>query len=143
MINFSKYLLKFGVSLTEQYVGLRYFISGGTAGVTDLLMLYFFHHILNIYYLLSAIIAFIIAFFVSFILHKFWTFKSHNEATHKQISMYLLSSLFGLFLNTLFMYVFVDLIHLGVIVSQIIVGLIVAIISFTISSRYVFKYKKI
>jgi len=134
-----KYIELF-LDLTSRYVGLRYFISGGTAGVTDIALLYIFHEILGIYYLTSAALAFIVAFFVSFLLHKYWTFKSHEEEIRRQMSMYLLSSLFGLFLNTVLMYVFVDYFHLNVIISQVIVGLMVASVSFFVSRNLVFKY---
>lgn len=132
--------IDWGLDLTTRYVGLRYFISGGTAGVTDIALIYIFHEILDIYYLTSAVIAFVGAFFVSFMLHKYWTFKSHGEETQRQIGMYLLASLFGLFLNTILMYLFVDYVHIGVIISQIIVGLSVACVSYFISSNFVFKY---
>ncbi len=134
-----KYIELF-LDLTSRYVGLRYFISGGTAGVTDIALLYILHEMLGVYYLTSAAIAFIAAFFVSFLLHKYWTFKSHEEEIRRQMSMYLLSSLFGLLLNTVLMYVFVDYIHIGVITSQIVVGLLVACVSFFISRNIVFKY---
>lgn len=139
---FSK-IIKFIFDLLDKHAGLRYFIAGGTAGVTDLILLYAFHHVFGIHYLLSAIIAFIIAFFMSFTFHKFWTFRSHDEKTHKQMIMYLFSSLFGLFLNTLLMYVFVDFFGVGVILSQIIVGLLVAVCSFFISRNIVFKFDKL
>ncbi|TSC70618.1 MAG: GtrA family protein [Parcubacteria group bacterium Gr01-1014_46] len=135
-----KYISLF-FEITSRYVGLRYFISGSTAGVTDIAVLYILNTILGIYYLISAILAFLVAFFVSFLLHKFWTFKSHEEATHRQMAIYLLTSLFGLSLNTILMYIFVDHIHVQVILSQIIVGLLVACVSFFISRNFVFKYK--
>lgn len=133
--------IDWGMDITSKYVGLRYLISGGTAGVTDIILLYILNDILKVYYLLSAILAFIGAFFVSFLLHKFWTFKSHDEAAHRQLIIYLGTSLFGLFLNTILMYLFVDYIHVQVILSQIIVGLMVACVSFFISRNFVFKYK--
>ncbi len=134
-----KYIELF-LDLTARYVGLRYFISGGTAGVTDIALLYIIHEILGVYYLTSAAFAFIVAFFVSFLLHKYWTFKSHDEQMHRQMSMYLLASLFGLLLNTVLMYIFVDYIHINVILSQIVVGLMVACVSFFVSRNLVFKY---
>lgn len=135
--------IKFSFSLLDKYEGLRYFFAGGTAGLTDLILLYLFHHIFGIHYLISASIAFIIAFFMSFLFHKFWTFRSHDEKTHKQMIMYLGSSIFGLLLNTALMYVFVDIFDMGVILSQIIVGLLVACCSFFISRNIVFKFDKL
>ncbi len=136
---FKKYI-EWGLEITSKYVGLRFFIAGGFAGVTDLLLLYTFNTIFGIHYLLSAIFAFGGAFLVSFFLHKFWTFKSHGESVHKQVVLYLCTSLFGLGLNTLLMYIFVDYFFVQVIVSQILVGLIVALFSFSISRKFVFKH---
>ena len=125
-----------------QHVVVRYIISGGTAATTDLVLLYLFNHSLGMQYLFASALAFIISFFVSFMLQKFWTFKSHEEKTRKQLVMYFGSSLFGLGLNTLLMYLFVDRIYLPVILSQLFVGPIVASCTFFISRNLVFKYKK-
>ena len=48
----------------RQYV--KFIIAGGTAAFTDLVLLYIFTDILGWWYLVSAAIAFVIAFFVSF-----------------------------------------------------------------------------
>lgn len=125
-----------------QYVAIRFIISGGTSAFVDLTLLYLFNTIFGWHYLISAILAFIGAFFVSFTLHKFWTFKSHSESTHKQMVMYLGTSVFGLCLNTLLMYIFVDFFHINVILSQIFVGIMVAFCSFFLSHNFVFKYRR-
>lgn len=124
------------------HVVVRFIISGGTSAVVDLTFLYILNSVLKMHYLPAAIIAFLIAFCVSFTLHKFWTFKSHVEETHKQAVMYMASSLFGLCLNTLLMYVFVDIFNFAVLVAQVIVGAMVAFSSFFISHNFVFKNKK-
>ena len=134
MINLVRYFTK--------HVAVRFIISGGTSALVDLTALYLLNSILGLYYLLSAILAFMIAFGVSFTLHKYWTFKSHQEETHKQAIMYLGTSLFALFLNTLLMYIFVDFFHIQVLASQFFVGIMVAFSSFFISRNFVFKYKK-
>lgn len=140
------------IDTLEKYVVLRFIIAGGTSAFVDLVLLYLLNAVIGIHYLTSAIIAFICAFGVSFTLHKFWTFKSHGESARKQATMYLGTSLFGLFLNTVLMYLFVDYIFadmfvgnmkLRVMFSQFIVGAIVACVSFFLSHYLVFKYKKI
>jgi putative flippase GtrA len=130
-----------GLGILDKYVALRYLIAGGTAGVTDLLVLYVLNSVFGVYYLLSAIFAYIVAFVVSFTGHKYWTFKSHKESIHRQVVSYLGATLFGLALNTLLMYLFVDYFHILVLLSQIIVGFMVASVSFFISRNVVFKYK--
>lgn len=124
-----------------QHVIVRYVISGGTAAVTDLGLLYVLNSYVGLHYLVASALAFIGSFFVSFLLQKFWTFKSHEEKTHKQVIMYLGNSLFGLGLNTILMYIFVDYIHIQVLVSQIFAGALVAFCTFFISRNLVFKYK--
>ncbi len=137
-----KELINWGFEMLRKHVVLRYLISGGSAGITDLFILYILHNFFGIYYLLSAVIAFILAFVVSFTLHKFWTFKSHEQETHKQVILYFGTSLLGLALNTFLMYVFVEHLHVNVLGSQIIVGFIVAGCTFFISRNIVFKYNK-
>jgi len=127
--------------LTEHMV-VRYVISGGTAAVVDLSVLYILNSLIGIHYLPAAIFAFLTAFSVSFTLQKFWTFKSHStENMHSQVAIYLVVSLFGLVLNTLFMYIFVDFFHIFVLLSQVFVGLIVACCTFPLSRYIVFKNK--
>ena len=134
MIDFVRYFTK--------HVAIRFIIAGGISAMVDLILLYLLNITFGLHYLLAAILAFLGAFGVSFTLHKYWTFRSHEEETHKQAIMYLGTSLFALLLNTLFMYVFVDFFHIGVLVSQFFVGIMVAFSSFFISRNFVFKYKK-
>ena len=125
-----------------QHVLVRYVVSGGTSAATDLIILYILNSVFGMHYLFATIIAYLFAFCVSFLLHKFWTFNSHEESTHKQVVMYLSSSLFGLGLNTILMYLFVEHFHITVILAQVVVGGTVAICTFFISRNLVFKYKR-
>ncbi|MEK9184817.1 MAG: GtrA family protein, partial [Patescibacteria group bacterium] len=132
------------INKLTQHLLFRYIISGGTAAFVDLVLLYILNTVFDIHYIFASIVAFIMAFFVSFILQKFWTFKNHSqENIHQQILMYFSASLFGLGLNTLLMYIFVDYFHLIVILSQIFAGILVACCSFFISKKLIFKYKKL
>ncbi len=125
--------------LTE-YTIIRYVMSGVTSASVNLVTLYYFNNIIKVYYLTASIIAFTVAFFVSLILHKFWTFKDKStDNIHKQSAMYLLSSLFGLSLNTTLVYFFVSIFHIWVMASQILSGLLVASCTFFISKHIVFK----
>ncbi len=134
MINYVRFFTK--------YVAVRFVVSGGTSAAVDLILLYVLNSIFGIHYLPASVLAFLGAFGVSFTLHKFWTFQSHDEQTDKQVVLYFGTSLFGLFLNTVLMYVFVDFFHVQVLISQFFVGAMVACSSFFISRNIVFKYKK-
>jgi putative flippase GtrA len=129
--------------LTQHQV-VRYIIGGGTSATVSLSLLFVFNSILHIYYITASIMSFLIAFFVSWTFHKFWTFKERStDNMHKQGGLYLLTSLFGLSLNTLILYVSVDIVHLPVLVGQIIAGVLVACCTFFISKHVVFKKKAV
>jgi putative flippase GtrA len=122
---------------------VRYVISGGTSATVNLLTLSILYYIFHIYYLIASVFAFLVAFFVSLGLHKFWTFKdSSMNGVHKQAGKYLASSIFGLAINTSFLYIFVDYFHIYVFLGQIFAGLITASVTFFISRDHIFNNGK-
>lgn len=119
---------------------IKYIISGGTAAVVDLSFLALFVDVFKINYLISAIFAFLIAFSVSFLLQKFWTFQDKGmEGVHRQASIYFIVSATNLGINTLLMYLFVDHFHVHYFLSQILASGLLAISSYFIYSRFIFK----
>lgn len=119
---------------------VKYIISGGTAATTDIVLLYFFTSIMGIWYLFSAILAFLIAFIVSFTLQKFWTFEDYaTDQLKSQMLLYFIITATNLVINTLLMYVFVDLLNVHYLLSQVIVGAIVACQSYFVYQKFVFK----
>ena len=108
--------------LNEQYPVytrvFRFLFSGGISLGTDLALLYLFTDIFGIWYLTSAVMAFILAFGVSFTLQKFWTFGDHSrEDMRMQMGVYFLVAVVNLGLNTFLVYTFVELTSLHYIIS--------------------------
>jgi len=119
---------------------VKYGISGGIAFSTDLALLYFFTGTLNVWYLFSAVLAFIIAFFVSFFLQKFWTFRDvSKQGIYKQMAQYFVIGLINLWINTMGMFLLVDLFSVMYILAQIIMSASIAIGSFIIYKFVIFK----
>ena len=56
----------------------RYVFVGGTAFVVDFGFLYFFSDICGIYYLISAVLSFIISVLVNYIMSTKWVFNQDN-----------------------------------------------------------------
>lgn len=122
---------------------LRYLVSGSTAAVVDLGLLFVFTDLFNVHYLWSAIFAFVGAFFVSFLLQKFWTFQDTSvDRVHAQATLYFVVAVVNLALNTFLMYVFVDGLHVGYLLAQVIASGLIACESFFISRHVVFKVRK-
>ncbi|KKU77378.1 MAG: GtrA family protein [Parcubacteria group bacterium GW2011_GWA2_47_64] len=115
-------------------------MSGGTAAAVDLGLLYFFTDRFGLHYLLSAALAFIVAFSVSFTLQKFWTFQdASTDRVHIQASLSFFIALINLGLNTALMYVFVDKLEIWYMASQIIIGAVLAFESFFVFRFIVFR----
>lgn len=124
-------------ALRKYYWLFKYLVSGGSAAAVSLGTLYLLTEYAHFHYLLSAILAFIVAFFVSFLLQKFWTFQNKGrEDMHVQLAAFLLVSLGNLALNTLLIYTFVEVFHLWYLLAAFISGGFIAVESFFIY-RYV------
>ncbi len=131
---------KYAPTLRKRARLVRYLISGGTAAVLDLGLLYFFTDILLIHYLTSAILAFVLTFFVSFMLQKFWTFQDDStERVHTQAFFYFLMAFINLGLNTVLMYLFVDVGKFWYLGSQFLASGLLAFESFFVSRLFIFK----
>ena len=135
-----RYIPKLAPYLRSHARVLRFIASGGTSAVVDLGLLYFFTEEFGLHYLLSAALAFVAAFFVSFTLQKFWTFQdASTDRVHIQVSLSFTIAVINLGLNTALMYFFVDIVGLGYMLAQIIVGIMLAFESFFILKLFIFK----
>lgn len=122
---------------------IKYLIAGGTAALVDLSLLYFLTDIFGIWYLISASLAFAAAFFVSFFLQKFWTFRDGDkEVMYKQMGVYLTVALVNLALNALFMYVLVDGFKVWYILAQIMASGLIACESYWIYKILIFNKRQ-
>ena len=135
----------------------KYLVSGITAAIVDLGVLHFLDQTHLFHYLVSVNIAFITAFFVSFGLQKYWTFKNAEKGSvNKQMLVYFLVSIVNVAINSLIVHLlmqtisydgvsagvlmskFVEFLSLGfvklrpVVMSQIIASGLIAFISFFI-----------
>ena len=99
-----------GYYLVDKYkIYIKYLMSGGAAATTDLGLLYIFTEELGLWYLFSAVFAFSIAFFVSFFLQKFWTFRDTDlKEMRKQMGVYLTVALINLAVNSAGIFLLVE-----------------------------------
>ncbi|MFZ2500428.1 MAG: GtrA family protein [Minisyncoccia bacterium] len=117
----------------------KYLVSGGSAAVVNLGTLYVLTEFAHFHYLLSATLSFAAAFFVSFLLQKFWTFKNtQKEMMHWQMVGFLGVSLINLLLNTLLIYVFVEYFHVWYFAAAIVSGGLLAVSSFFVYKHIIF-----
>ncbi len=120
---------------------LRYLISGGSAAIVHLSFLYIFTHYLGIWYVISTVMAFLIAFVVSYIMQKFWTYTDHSlDAWKSQMATYffiIITTNVGL--NMLLLYVAVEHLHAHYLLAQIVISGLIAVMNYFLYQIYVFK----
>lgn len=127
------------ITFFTRHLIIRYLISGFTSAFVNIFLFSVFFYYLHIHYILANVIAFCVAFCVSLVLQKFWTFQDHStENIHIQGLFYLGSSLFGLGLNTLILYICVDVLGKLPLSGVIIAGILTAMCTFQINKRYIF-----
>lgn len=115
---------------------IRFLISGGTAFLANLVLIYLFTDMLHVWYLLSSVFAFVGAFVVSFSLQKFWTFKNREvDRMSAQLGLSLMTALFNLGVNTALMYLLVEYAHLHYLTAVVCTTGIIAVETF-----FVYKY---
>jgi glycosyltransferase involved in cell wall biosynthesis/putative flippase GtrA len=137
----SLFALAFRLLHVDSLLGMlvKYVISGGTAAVVDLGTLYLFTDIFHIWYVTSSVLAFLIAFGISFLMQKFWTFRDHGtDGVHKQAFLYLAVSVFNLFLNTALVYALVEYTGIHYLPAQIITSALIACESFFVYKFIIF-----
>lgn len=116
---------------------VKFLLAGGTGAFVDLSTFYLFTYVIGLWYVASSALSFTAAFWVSFGLHKFWTFRDRD--THKiakQTALYFLVAIANLCISTMLIYFFVDYLSVHKFISKICASAIIAIESFIIY-RYV------
>ncbi|MES2437250.1 MAG: GtrA family protein [Patescibacteria group bacterium] len=119
---------------------LKFCLAGSIGAGTQLFFLYLFTDVFHIWYLQSGIYAFALSIVVSFILQKWWTF-SHDPLNkiNVEIGLYLANALINVVLNTLILYILVDILHAYYLVAQIIASLLIAVLSYFIYKHFIFR----
>lgn len=116
----------------------RYLLSGSFAALVDISANYVLHFFL--WYLYASIIAFILTFFVSFLLQKYWTFRensAHRIPVQSGISLGI--ALLNLALNTSLMYTAVSLLGVHYLIARIIVLGLISIESYILYKYVIFR----
>jgi len=136
------YSLNYG--MFKKNVLLRYLVAGLTGASTNIGLLYIFTDIFKIWYLYSSLLSFVVAVVLSFILQKFWTFNDGDvEKVHHQFTRFLGVALLAIVVNTISMYILVDIFKMWYIFAQIITGAVIAVFNFLMYKFFIFNKKNV
>lgn len=125
-------------------VSLKYGFTSFSAYIIDILLLIILTELLNVFYLLSVVIAHSISLAYSLFINFRFTFKFvpiNKIHLYKSILKYLSISIFGLFLTVLFIGMLVEYLNINYIISKILVSLFLFFFLYQIHS-FILKFKK-
>ena len=103
------------------------------------ILVYFLFVNLNVNYLISNILAWFFSVLFAYITNRIWVFESKKENILKEASLFYGGRLFSGIVDTGLMYLFIDILLIGDLISKIIIQVIVVILNYVISKLIVFK----
>ena len=138
-----RYMLKNALSNKTNHLFVqlvRYFFAGGLAFIIDFCALFILTEYLNIHYLLSAPLAFLLGLVTSYILSIKWVFDKRNISRKSvEFVIFTLVGLVGLLLNQVFIWFFTEIMILYYMFSKIISSGIVFLWNFSMKKYLLFR----
>src|SRR3989344_6164616 len=117
----------------------RYIVSGGSAAATQIILLYILTEWFGLWYVVSAVFAFIVAVAISFTLQKYWAFNNRETGKiNRQFAIYISVQITSLTLNTAAIYALVEYLGFWYILAQILMGVVITIINFLVYKFVIF-----
>jgi len=115
---------------------VRFCVAGAAGVIAYYAALYGLTEYFGIWYVISAVIGFILNTGLNFTLQKFWTFQNkETHMVHRQLVLYVAMTVSFLVGNTLFLYLMVEYLHMWYIGAQVILTAIISVLGFIISGR--------
>lgn len=120
---------------------VKFGIVGGSAFLIDYGILLVLTEVCGIHYLLSGGLSFTVSVIYNYILSVKWVFDvDRKEDKRREFLWFVALSVIGLGLNQLFLWIFVDVLHVFYMIAKIIVTAIVMVYNFV--TRKIFLEKR-
>ena len=118
----------------------RYTFVGGVAFIFDFGSLYILTEYFNIYYLVSAAMAFLLGLTINYLLSVRWVFEKRSiKSKHVEFVVFVLIGIIGLALNELFIWFFTEIAGTHYLYSKLISTLLVYLWNFFIRKYTLFR----
>ena len=115
-----------------------YLIVGVIATVTEWIIFYIGVKVFLLHYTVATVIAYIISTFINWLAGRLLVFKQSSKSLLNELVSIYLSSIIGLGLNILIMFVCVDVIHISDMISKVIATGIVFFFNFLVRKLYIY-----
>jgi putative flippase GtrA len=117
---------------------IKFLVGGVAVTLLQVVLLYVFSSLLNVWYLLAAQLSFVISFLASFFIYRNWVFPGGSKASHHQFVLYTILTVVNFFMNGFGMFLFVDWLGVWYIYSQIIVKAIICVVNYFLYDMLIF-----
>ena len=121
---------------------ILYAIFGGGATLINIVSFYILYNKISMYLMPANVLAWLFAFIFAFITNKLWVFESKDwksKTAVKEILEFLFAGLATLAIDSLFMWLLIDVIHVNGILSKVIVNIIVIAVNYFASKFWIFR----
>ena len=120
------------------HIAVRYIISGGSAALVNLVSFSTLHYLLHVQPVAASISASLIAFAVSFLLQKYFTFRETHPVSAAQALRYAVVFFLNIGMTTGLFWIFLHIFSLAVLDQFLAIGL-TALVSFFLYRAFVFR----
>lgn len=103
------------------------------------IIVYFVFTRLGINYLISNILAWFLSVLFAYVTNRRWVFESKSSDILKECGLFFSGRIFSGVVDTGLMYLFIDILSIGDVISKIVIQVIVVILNYIISKWIVFK----
>jgi putative flippase GtrA len=117
----------------------RYFFVGLFCAILDIFIFYFLTKFFGVFYLISSSISFIISTTIGYFLQRKFVFKNYHRNHVVQLPIFFLISIIGIFINGLFMYIFIGILGFWFIISIVLTKGIVLFWNYLANKHITFK----
>lgn len=118
---------------------LKFGIVGVIATIIDFGLLYFLTDIVNVHYLISSVISFVVSLIFNYYLSIKWVFDVRKKQTVMDFLLFVFFSIIGLIINEFILYFGVDLLNIYYMVCKIGATIIVMVYNFLSRKMFIEK----
>jgi putative flippase GtrA len=116
-----------------------YVFFGTLTFLVNIITYFLFEDIMGINYLISNVLAWFFSVLFAYVTNRIWVFESKSPDILKEMSLFFGGRIFSGAVDTGLMYLFIDVLTIGDLISKVVVQIIVIILNYVFSKLIVFK----
>lgn len=115
-----------------------YVIFGTLTFFVNVITYFLFEEVMGINYLVSNVLAWFFSVLFAYVTNRIWVFESSSPDILKEMALFFGGRIFSGAVDTGLMYLFIDILMIGDLISKIVVQVIVVVLNYVFSKLIVF-----